>query len=274
MLCGDFMVDILLVNDDGIHSSGLMILKNVLTNELNANVTVVAPTNQQSGIGRAISLFEPLRITKTKLSDGSYGYAVSGTPTDCVILGIYEVLKKIPDFVISGINIGENLGTEITTSGTLGAAFEGAHHGAKSIAVSLQVTTDHLKFREGETPINFLTAAKITAKVVKNFIDSEFPCDVINLNIPENATEDTPIEVTKLARKMYTTHVEERIDPRGRSYYWIDGYPIMEEEEGTDVYVVRRKNHVSLTPLTLDTTVSNLKELKDKYEKILNLDNK
>lgn len=85
MLCGDFMVDILLVNDDGIHSSGLMILKNVLTNELNANVTVVAPTNQQSGIGRAISLFEPLRITKTKLSDGSYGYAVSGTPTDCVL---------------------------------------------------------------------------------------------------------------------------------------------------------------------------------------------
>jgi len=264
------MLDILLVNDDGIYSNGLIALKDALLEKFDARVTVVAPTNQQSGIGRAISLFEPLRITKTRLADGSWGYAVSGTPTDCVILGIYEILRKVPDVVISGINIGENLGTEITTSGTLGAAFEGAHHGAKAIASSLQVTSDHLKFREGETPIDFTIPAKITANVVEKMLDYDFPCDVINLNIPEGATEETPIEITRLARKMYTTHVEERIDPRGRSYYWIDGYPILEEEEDTDVYVVRRKRHISLTPLTLDTTIKNLEEFRKKFEEILN----
>ncbi len=264
------MTDVLLVNDDGIYSNGLLALKSVLTEELDANVIIVAPTNQQSGVGRAISLFEPLRITKTRLSNGDYGYAVSGTPTDCVILGIYKILKKIPDIVISGINVGENLGTEITTSGTLGAAFEGAHHGAKSLACSLQITTDHLKFKEGETPIDFITPSKITCKIVKKYLDEDLPCDVINLNIPENADENTPVHITRLAEKMYSTHIEERTDPRGRKYYWIGGYPIMEEEEGTDVYAVRKKGFVSLTPLTLDTTIKNLEEFKTKYEKILN----
>ncbi|ABR54283.1 stationary-phase survival protein SurE [Methanococcus vannielii SB] len=260
-------LEILLVNDDGIYSNGLLALKNVLSSEFDANVTVVAPTNQQSGIGRAISFFEPLRITKTKLSDCSEGYAVSGTPSDCVVLGIYQVLKKVPDFVISGINIGENLGTEITTSGTLGAAFEGSHHGAKAFACSLQVTADHLKFKEGESPIEFLNAANVFKKVFEKFLDSEFPCDVLNVNIPEDATLNTPVEITKLAKKMYTTHVEERIDPRSRSYYWIDGYPIMEEEDGTDVYAIRRKKHVSLTPLTLDTTIKNIELFQEIYKK-------
>jgi len=260
-------LEILLVNDDGIYSNGLLALKNVISEDFDANVTVVAPSNQQSGIGRAISLFEPLRITKTKLADCSEGYAVSGTPSDCVVLGIYQVLKKVPDFVISGINIGENLGTEITTSGTLGAAFEGSHHGAKSVACSLHVTTDHLKFKEGESPIDFFNAAKVFKNVFEKFIDDEFPCDVLNVNIPDDATLDTPVEITTLARKMYTTHVEERIDPRSRSYYWIDGYPIMEEEDGTDVFAVRRKKHVSVTPLTLDNTIKNLESFKETYAK-------
>jgi 5'-nucleotidase len=260
-------MDILLVNDDGIYSNGLLALKNVITEEFDANVTVVAPTNQQSGIGRAISLFEPLRITKTKLADCSEGYVVSGTPTDCVVLGVHQVLKKVPDYIISGINIGENLGTEITTSGTLGAAFEGAHHGAKSFACSLQVTTDHLKFKEGESPIEFMTAARIVKNVFKKFLNDEFPCDVININVPDNATENTPVEITKLAKRMYSMHVEERIDPRSRSYYWLDGYPVMDEEDGTDVYAVRNKRNVSVTPLTLDNTAKNIDEFKEKYGK-------
>jgi len=263
-------MDILLVNDDGIYSNGLLALKSVLSEELDAKVTIVAPTNQQSGIGRAISLFVPLRITKTKLADGDYGYAVSGPPTDCVILGIYKILKKVPDIVISGINVGENLGTEITTSGTLGAAFEGAHHGAKALACSLQITKDHLKFKEGEIPIDFITPSKIVVKVVKKYFENDFPCDVINLNIPENATENTPIEITRLGRKMYTTRIEEREDPRGREYYWIGGDPVEDDEEGTDVYVLRKKRHISLTPLTLDTTIKNLEDFKRKYERILN----
>ncbi len=266
-LLGEKMVDILLVNDDGIYSPALTKLKSILKEELDANVVIVAPTNQQSGVGRAISLFEPLRINKTKLSNGDYGYAVSGTPTDCVILGIYRILKKVPDLVISGINIGENLGTEITTSGTLGAAFEGAHHGAKSMASSFQITADHLKFKEGDNPIDFEIPAKITCKVAKNYLDNDYPCDLINLNIPEDAEENTPIEITRLAKKMYSTHIEERTDPRGRSYFWIDGYPIMEEDEDTDVYAVRKKKVVSLTPLTLDTTIKDLDKFKKMYFK-------
>ncbi|WP_456471994.1 5'/3'-nucleotidase SurE, partial [Methanocaldococcus sp.] len=254
-------MDILIVNDDGIYSPSLIALYKALKNKFeDANITIVAPTNQQSGIGRAISLFEPLRMSKVKLDKDIYGYAVSGTPTDCVILGIYQVLKKVPDLVISGINIGENLGTEIMTSGTLGAAFEAAHHGAKAIASSLQITSDHLKFRELDIPIDFSVPAEITVRIAEKYLKHDFPCDVINLNIPEKATLKTPIEITRLARKMYTTHVEERLDPRGRSYYWIDGYPIYDEKEDTDVYVLRKKGHISLTPLTLDTTIKNLDE--------------
>jgi 5'-nucleotidase len=267
-LIGETM-DILIVNDDGIYSPSLIALYRALKEKFeNAEITIVAPTNQQSGIGRAISLFEPLRMTKVKLAKDIVGYAVSGTPTDCVILGIYQILKKVPDLVISGINIGENLGTEIMTSGTLGAAFEAAHHGAKAIASSLQMTSDHLKFKELDIPINFEIPAEITVRIAKKYLEHDMPCDVLNINIPENATLDTPIEITRLARKMYTTHVEERVDPRGRSYYWIDGYPIFEEEEDTDVYVLRKKGHISITPLTLDTTIKNLDEFKSKYEKI------
>ncbi|WP_456372935.1 5'/3'-nucleotidase SurE [Methanocaldococcus sp.] len=263
-------MNILLVNDDGIYSPSLIALYKSLKEEFpEANITIVAPTNQQSGIGRAISLFEPLRMTKVKLTKDIVGYAVSGTPTDCVILGIYQILKKVPDLVISGINIGENLGTEIMTSGTLGAAFEAAHHGSKAIASSLQITSDHLKFRELEIPINFEIPAKITTKIAKKYLDYDMPCDVLNVNIPEKANLETPIEITRLAKKMYSTHVEERIDPRGRSYYWIDGYPIYEDEEDTDVYVLRKKGHISITPLTLDTTIKNLEEFKKKYGKIL-----
>ncbi|WP_457612423.1 5'/3'-nucleotidase SurE [Methanocaldococcus sp.] len=263
-------MDILIVNDDGIYSPSLIALYKALKNKFeDANITIVAPTNQQSGIGRAISLFEPLRMSKVKLDKDIYGYAVSGTPTDCVILGIYQVLKKVPDLVISGINIGENLGTEIMTSGTLGAAFEAAHHGAKAIASSLQITSDHLKFRELDIPIDFSVPAEITVRIAEKYLKHDFPCDVINLNIPEKATLKTPIEITRLARKMYTTHVEERLDPRGRSYYWIDGYPIYDEKEDTDVYVLRKKGHISLTPLTLDTTIKNLDEFKKKYGEIL-----
>ncbi len=258
---------ILLVNDDGIYSTGLLELKKHIENRLpNAEVTVVAPTNQQSGVGRAISLFEPLRITETKLLDGSIGYAVSGTPTDCVILGIYKILNKIPDIVVSGINIGENLGTEITTSGTLGAAFEGAHHGAKALACSLQVLDDHLKFKEGESSYSrFTIPAKITSKVVEQYLKNGFNCDVINLNFPENVKEDTDIKITKLAKKMYSAHIDERTDPRNRSYYWISGDPIIDIDPETDVYTIRTEGKISLTPLTLDTTIKHLDEFKVKY---------
>ena len=258
------MMDILLVNDDGIYSEGILELKHEISNELNnedINITIVAPISQQSGVGRSISLYDPIRISKTKLSDGSCGYAVSGTPADCVILGIHKILNKTPDMVVSGINIGENIGTEITTSGTVGAAFEGAHHGAKAIASSIQV--------DCESNLNFKTSAKITAKIVKEYLYNGFNCDVINLNFPITVKEDTPIEITKLARRMYHAQVNERTDPRNRSYYWISGAPTNHANEGTDIHTLMSKKNISLTPLTLDTTINNFNDFARGYQKII-----
>ena len=119
---------ILLSNDDGVDASGILALKQAV--EEFGEVYVVAPSNQQSGIGHALTLYEPLRINKTILRDGSLAYSVSGTPTDAVTLGVYEIMDEKPDLVISGINTGQNTGKgELTTSGTLGAAMEAASLG-------------------------------------------------------------------------------------------------------------------------------------------------
>ena len=126
---------ILLSNDDGVDASGILALKQAV--EEFGEVYVVAPSNQQSGIGHALTLYEPLRINKTRLRDGSPAYSVSGTPTDSVTLGVYEIMDEKPDLVISGINTGQNTGKgELTTSGTLGAAMEAASLGIPAIAVS------------------------------------------------------------------------------------------------------------------------------------------
>ena len=116
----------------------------------------MAPATQQSGIGHALTLFEPIRVTATHLPDGSEAFSVSGTPTDAVIIGIYELTESKPDSVISGINIGENLGkSELSTSGTIGAAMEAAVHGVPAIAVSLQVTRGDIKFHDGHVDVDF-----------------------------------------------------------------------------------------------------------------------
>ena len=130
---------ILITNDDGFNSSGIMAAKKAV--EGLTKIQVVAPATQQSGIGHALTLFEPIRVTSVTLSDGDHVFSVSGTPTDAVILGIYQLAEEKPELVISGINIGENLGkSELSTSGTIGAAMEAAVHGIPALSVSLQVT--------------------------------------------------------------------------------------------------------------------------------------
>lgn len=148
------MKQILITNDDGVNSSGILATKEAVKDL--GRCIIVAPTTQQSGIGHALSLFEPIRVNTTILRDGSCAYAVSGTPTDAVILGIYEIAKGKVDLVISGINIGENLGkSELTTSGTIGAAMEAAVHGVPAMAVSLQVEKSDIKFHDGHVDVDF-----------------------------------------------------------------------------------------------------------------------
>ncbi len=247
--------NILLTNDDGVYSSGIRAAYKSVS-EL-GEVTVSAPMMQQSGVGRSISIFEPLRITNTSI-DGVRVNAVGGTPTDSVILGIFSIMKEKPDLILSGFNIGENISTDtITTSGTIGAALEGASYDIPAIAASIQVTEEQDKFDDHrEYEHDFELAIKVVNNIAKKVLKHGLPenVDLLNVNIPHFVEEDTEIEITHLSRKFFKTSVDERLDPRGRPYYWIDGELIIDYEEGTDVNAIMNNGHISVTPITLDAT--------------------
>lgn len=253
---------ILITNDDGVNSSGIVAAKNAVLGL--GNINVVAPATQQSGIGHALTLFEPIRVTSSNLRDGSEANSVSGTPTDAVIIGIYEIMDEKPDLVISGINIGENLGmAELTTSGTIGAAMEAAAHGVPAISVSLQVTRDDIKFHDGHVDLDFEFAQKTIRKLSERVLKKGLPegIDFLNVNIPSHP-ESHKIKLTRLGKRMYSIHIQQRLDPRGREYYWIDGDPVEVDKEGTDVHTIRSCNCPTITPISLDCT-SDLHLMKD-----------
>ncbi|MGB4051449.1 MAG: 5'/3'-nucleotidase SurE [Methanoculleus sp.] len=248
---------IMLTNDDGITSMGLWAAYEALAPF--ADVTVVAPATQQSAVGRSISIFEPIRATRVTMN-GVPAYSVGGKPTDSVIIGLFA-LRLNPDLVVSGINIGENLSYEsIMTSGTVGAALEASNQGVPSLAFSLQVEDQGDKFDDpsGVTD-RFGDAKRVVREICEKILGNGFPKDahVINVNIP------TPVrggyEITRLAEKLFYTGVEERFDPRGRPYYWIDGPLYEDANEGTDVHAIQKGN-VSITPITLDCTAFRAKD--------------
>ncbi|SES79568.1 5'-nucleotidase /3'-nucleotidase /exopolyphosphatase [Methanococcoides vulcani] len=245
---------ILLTNDDGVYAAGIRAAYGSVSDL--GDVTVSAPAMQQSGVGRSISIFEPLRINRTVI-DGIEVNAVGGTPTDSVILGIFTIMKELPDLILSGFNIGENISTDtITTSGTIGAALEGASYGVPAIAASIQVKEEGLKFDDlRDFQHDFDVGVKFVNRVAKKVLKEGLPenVDLLNINIPHFAEDGCEVEITRLARKFFKTDVEERHDPRGTSYYWITGDPIHEAEEGTDVNAIEN-GHISVTPISLDAT--------------------
>ena len=199
--------------------------------------------------------------------NGFKAYAVTGTPTDSVIIGIFAILKQMPDLVVSGINVGENVSSDtVTTSGTIGAALEAASYGIPAIAASIQAIDQGDKFdmHHGEKH-SFIVATQILRRVAARVLERGLPegVDVLNLNVPVSAREDTEIVVTRLARKIFKTSVQERFDPRGRPYYWIAGELICCDEAGTDVQTVYQEKKISITPLSLDSTSRiDLKEIQ------------
>lgn len=239
-----------MVNDDGIASPGLKAAVEAV--EGLGRVVIVAPAVQQSGVGRSISLFSPVSISRSEARVEAY--SISGTPADCVIIGIYGVLKDKPDLLISGINIGENMSSEATTSGTVGAALEGASQGVPAFAVSMH-TGREFRLDEPGRNLDFSLCKAVTRRLAAHVLESGMPkgVDLLNVNVPEGVGRKR-VKITRLAKRMYTTRVQERRDPRGRSYYWIDGDAIYEAEEGTDVHAVRIENCVSITPMKLDLT--------------------
>jgi 5'-nucleotidase len=242
---------ILLTNDDGVNSAGIWAAYDALSPI--ADVTVVAPATQQSAVGRSISIFEPIRAHEITIH-GVRAYAIAGKPTDAVIIGLYA-LTLAPDLVVSGINIGENLSYEsIMTSGTVGAALEASNQGTPAVAFSLQVEDQGDKFDDPRNPWrSFDNAKAVVREVCEKLLRSGFPkeVDVVNVNVPSRVGGG--YEVTRLARKLFLTGVEKRLDPRGRPYFWINGPLIDDAEEGTDVHAIRKGN-VSVTPITLDCT--------------------
>jgi 5'-nucleotidase len=244
------LTTILITNDDGLYSAGLKASYEALKDL--GEVYVVAPAVQKSGVGRSISIMEPIRVSEVNVN-GMKAYAVDGTPTDAVILGIHKIIGHTPDIVVSGINLGENISTEsVTTSGTVGAALEAATQGSAAIAISLEVP-DVDKFEFVFKPFDFSFAMKILRMLAEIVIEKGMPegVDVLNVNIPSKPNGE--IEITRLARRLYRTRIEERLDPRGRKYYWIDGTEIEDAEEGTDLHAIRN-GKVSITPLSLDST--------------------
>lgn len=251
----------LISNDDGVTASGILACKKAV--EDLCETYVVAPETQQSGIGHALTLYEPVRVNEYTLKDGSKGYGVGGTPTDAVTLALFEIMDEKPDIMISGINTGFNIGkAELTTSGTLGAALEAASFGIPTIAISLEVTRDDVKFENGDVEIDFSFAGKMLNRLAKIVLKKGLPegIDLLNVNIPANPSDDE-FEVANLSKRMYCPVIERRLDPRGKPYYWINGELYDSHKPGSDGHELIKLQKTTITPLKIDLT-SGMDSLK------------
>ncbi|WP_297501403.1 5'/3'-nucleotidase SurE [Thermococcus sp.] len=254
------MPRILLTNDDGIYSNGIRAAVKAL-NEL-GEVYLVAPLFQRSASGRAMTLHRPIRAKRVDVPGAKIAYGIDGTPTDCVIFALARFGEF--DLTVSGINLGENLSTEITVSGTASAAIEAATHDVPSIAISLEVDWKKT-LGEGEG-VDFSASAHFLKRIAGAILEKGLPegVDMLNVNVPSDATRETGIAITRLARKRYCPTVEERIDPKGNPYYWIVGKLLEEFEPGTDAYALKVERKVSVTPINIDMTARvDFEELKN-----------
>lgn len=244
------MTRILLTNDDGVHSDGLKALADALRPL--GEVVMVAPMQEASAIGHALTLRRPLRLDR--VSDNLYG--VDGTPTDCVNIGVTTVLKELPALIVSGINKGWNLGDDVTYSGTVSGAMEGALLGVPSLAVSLQFVI--------ERKFDFTDAARAAHVVARSVLQKGLPSRTfLNINVPKGWTKG--FRVTVQAKRNHVTKVTERTDPRGQRYFWIEeGQNEWEPHDRSDYQAVR-DGYVSVTPLQPDLTAYALLPLVEEF---------
>lgn len=252
-------VDILVCNDDGIDAPGINALVNALKDI--ANITVVAPDRQQSAVGHALTLSSPLRAIPFHKDGELFGYAINGTPADCVKIGLSGLIKKKPDFVVSGINHGQNTAVNILYSGTVSAATEGYLSGIKSIAFSL---ASH------DYDADFYVAMKFVKRIVKNLISNKYDENyLLNVNIPyTNEREIKGIKIVHHSDTVWKDKYEKRKDPFNREYYWFAGeYNIVNEDPDSDDNALQN-NYVTITPLQFQITdfdkIEKIKFLEDK----------
>ncbi|PWB87798.1 5'/3'-nucleotidase SurE [Methanobrevibacter thaueri] len=270
-------MNILISNDDGVFAPGILAAKQAV--EDLANVTVVAPDENNSSVGRRMTLFKHLEIKTVELEDGSEAYSVSGSPADAVIVGAEYVMDDKPDLVITGINQGVNISCDITSSGTVCAAFEAVSLGIPAIAASLFMDpkTSYKQDENGEWYLDydFSLAKRVLHDIVLKIIKEGFPdgVDLFNLNVPSNY-ESEDVKITRLSDKMIDKKVIDNTDEEKAELF---NYPLQENQnsddlimiapdlvreydEGSDGYALMIEKRPSLTPLKVNMTSENLKE--------------
>lgn len=251
------LMRILLTNDDGIYADGLRAACSELA-EL-GQVFVVAPDREKSATGHGITVHRPLRVEEVhSLACAKKAWAVDGTPSDCVKIAIECLLDVRPDIVLSGINRGPNLGTDVLYSGTVSAAIEGVILGLPAVAISLAAI---------ENPY-YDFAAKFTRRIAVKVLEEGLPPDtLLNINIPSLPREDiTGLAVTRLGVRKYRNVFDKRIDPRGRTYYWLAG-EVVEVDDGPDTDSTALKNNmISITPIHFDLTRVDMMEMIRRWD--------
>lgn len=242
---------ILVTNDDGINAKGIHVLERIAA-EVSDDVWVVAPLHEQSAVSRAITLHNPLHIKHVGKRQSERRYAVTGTPSDSVILALREVMKdNPPDLVLSGVNRGQNLAEDVTYSGTVAGAKQGTSMGIPSIALSLA------KGFQGSTDLPWETAEAHGPDLIRSLLKAGWPKRVtVNVNFPDRAPDN--VEGIKVTRQGFRDHdmnyLDKRDNPRGGSYYWLRyGGPLSQPSEGTDLRAIY-DGYISVTPLMPDLT--------------------
>ncbi len=248
---------ILVTNDDGIDSEGLY----KLVKELNhiGNVVVVAPDHQQSAVGHSLSIAKPLRINKFHRNGVVLGYAINGSPTDCVKLALSTILDNTPDLIVSGINYGQNTSINILYSGTVAAATEGYLVGIPSVAVSLTTY---------DTSFDSSYAAILTTEIIRNYLNFKGKFNtLLNVNIPALPKEKIKgIKITKCSNSYWNDKYERRIDPFGREYFWFAGeYCSIDDDPDSDDWALKN-GYVSITPIRYSFTDFELIEKLQKWD--------
>lgn len=239
---------ILCTNDDGIHATGLAVLEKI-ARRFSDDVWVIAPENEQSGASRALTLTAPIRVRQA----GTKRFAVTGTPTDCVLLGVEHLIEGgAPDLVLSGVNRGQNIAEDVTFSGTIAGAMQGMQLGIPAIALS-----QARGFRGEEAPIPWETAERFGPGIVGQLLKQGWPKDVlINVNFPDLPPDEIKqVETTTQGRRdQHIIYADKRTDLRGGAYFWLGFHgKLSDPPEGTDLRAIY-EGRISVTPLHVDLT--------------------
>jgi len=242
---------VMVTNDDSVQSNGIIRLAREVARH--ADVVVVAPEQPMSATALSLTFHKPLRVSRVQRDEFDC-YAVSGSPGDCVMIGVNKILERRPDLVVSGINIGDNdTFQDILASGTVAAALEAAIAGVPAIAYSMLVNEESLFTLEYNQP-DFSNAARIAGEIANDVLENGMPegAEVLNVNFPRGVGPTTGIALTGVGRRKYTDRVIVRKDPRGRPYYWLFGEVLPRFPAGTDAEAVLSEGMVSITPIKLN----------------------